>query len=322
MVSILDGGMSEDQGYTFKRLDPSLYKDLVYISKSAFGFDPGLNYYLKKNETSAFGEPFLGFIAYSKTGEPAAFYGVYAHPVEFNGVVVSAAQSGDTMTHKAHTGKGLFTRLAKMTYELAKENGIKFVFGFPNKNSYPGFVKKLSWICPGLLNEYRIKVWTIPLAKLAKKVSLFRPLYFAYCSLVLSFYKCKKNIFNNSVLEPNISGISRSPEFVKYKSFLGAKMIELNGSCLWIKIDGLIQIGDLDRSASSDFQKVIHKLRFVAFLLGADTIVFQSSPGTYWKKYFSNHFQGTDSLAYGYVDFNSNLPLDSLQFVSADLDTF
>src|SRR6478609_7777542 len=98
----MDELMELRNDYRFERINESHYVDLCRISRSAFGFDPGLSFYQNKNKTGSFGERHLGYIAYSATGEPAAFYGVYAHPVEYNGKIISAVQSGDTMTHKNH----------------------------------------------------------------------------------------------------------------------------------------------------------------------------------------------------------------------------
>src|SRR5262245_30887010 len=121
--------------YRFEQVSEASYEDLCYISRSAFGLDPGPDFYRQKNRTEAFGDTHLGYLAYSTSGEPAAFYGVYSCLVECNGKIHRAAQSGDTMTHKNHTGKGLFTRLARMTYDLARQKGVEFVFGSPNYNS-------------------------------------------------------------------------------------------------------------------------------------------------------------------------------------------
>jgi len=56
---------------------------------------------------------------------------------------VIAAQSGDAMTNFAYTGKGFFTQLGEKTDALLKAENIEFVYGFPNQNSYPGYIKKL-----------------------------------------------------------------------------------------------------------------------------------------------------------------------------------
>lgn len=51
----------------------------------------------------------------------------------------------NTATHPAHQGKGLFTRLARATYERAAAEGFGFVIGVANANSTHGFTKKLGF---------------------------------------------------------------------------------------------------------------------------------------------------------------------------------
>lgn len=46
-----------------------------------------------------------------------------------------------TVTHPDHRGKGLFKKLAKTTYDYAKEQGYEFVLGVANANSFPGYMK-------------------------------------------------------------------------------------------------------------------------------------------------------------------------------------
>jgi len=59
--------------------------------------------------------------------------------------VDTSAHSVDTMTHPDYRYQGIFETLAKKTYAEAAKEGIHIVYGFPNKNSHPGFIKKLSW---------------------------------------------------------------------------------------------------------------------------------------------------------------------------------
>ncbi len=314
--------MTENQPYHFKRVDESMYKDLIYISKSAFGFDPGFEYYKNKNKTSAFGSAFLGYIAYDSKDEPAAFYGVYACPVEYNNQTYIAAQSGDTMTHKDHTGKGLFTTLARMTYELAKQEGVSFIFGFPNYNSYPGFVKKLQWICPGNLKEFRQKVITLPCAKISKKIPFFSKLYRAYTSVVFGMYQSGDGTFVNSCSVQGRVSIKRTVDFIRYKSFSGSKIIKLNEQNVWMKLDGFLFIGDIERKDKLEFKKLNAKIRRLAFWLGADVIVFQMSPDSFWHREFGKYFKEKDAFPYGYLDLDGKLPLEKLSFVMGDADTF
>jgi len=77
------------------------------------------------------------------THEIAAIY-TYL-PVVFRclGEEVNVMQSFDTLTDKGHRGKGLFIKLAKQIEEEQRKGGTAFIYGFPNENSTPGFLKKL-----------------------------------------------------------------------------------------------------------------------------------------------------------------------------------
>jgi hypothetical protein len=51
----------------------------------------------------------------------------------------------NTATHPDYQGKGLFTKLAAMTYEAGQAAGFDGVYGVANANSTPGFVRKLGF---------------------------------------------------------------------------------------------------------------------------------------------------------------------------------
>ena len=314
--------VNENNSYTFKRLTTELYPDLIYISKSAFGFDPGLKYYIEKNKTDQFGPSHLGFIAYSPDGEPAAFYGVYSQPLLLDGKEVLSAQSGDTMTHKNHTGKGLFIKLATMTYALAKENGISFIFGFPNNNSYPGFVKKLNWICPYKLHDFRIKIHTIPLSKAAKKVKFIGPLYQLYRNFIFSILSGKGNFFQSSVIENGVGGLNRSPDFLEYKLKGGAILRKINGCSVLMKTDGFLFLGDIERKENDDYEKVLRRIRKMCFWAGIDVVLFQTSPESFLDKKIVKFIKSTDAFYMGYLNLDTKFDPEKFKYVFADIDTF
>lgn len=60
----------------------------------------------------------------------------------------------NTATNSKFQGKGLFTKLADKTYELAKNNGYQFVIGVANQNSTHGFIKKLGFQLVTPLDAY------------------------------------------------------------------------------------------------------------------------------------------------------------------------
>ena len=72
-------------------------------------------------------------------------YAVVPLNVQVGGVVVDAALSVNTMTHPDYEKRGIFSYLAEETYKKCRQQGLKFVYGFPNKNSYYGFTRKLGW---------------------------------------------------------------------------------------------------------------------------------------------------------------------------------
>ena len=55
------------------------------------------------------------------------------------------AQSMDTFVHNKYQGLGLFINLAEECMSAAAQRGIEALYGFPNKNSYPGFIRRLNW---------------------------------------------------------------------------------------------------------------------------------------------------------------------------------
>lgn len=61
------------------------------------------------------------------------------------GEKVIGAETGDTFTHPDYQRQGIFTKL----FEVARENGIdgrmSFIYGTPNKNSLPGYIRKLDY---------------------------------------------------------------------------------------------------------------------------------------------------------------------------------
>lgn len=86
--------------------------------------------------------------------------GHYAiHPVDLSveNYPIKAVFSMTTMIHPLHQRKGLFSRLASMAYEKASSLGYELVYGFPNKNSYHGFMKNLEWRDMGKMNMLEIK---------------------------------------------------------------------------------------------------------------------------------------------------------------------
>lgn len=113
---------------TFSRNDITKYIDEQYWQYSGMGEIGG--YFTYANERNNY---------YS------SIYIVVKRFVKFQQKTISAAQSLDTLTDFDSRGKGFFIKCADRSYEFIKSNGVEFIFGFPNKNSFGGFTSKLGW---------------------------------------------------------------------------------------------------------------------------------------------------------------------------------
>jgi GNAT superfamily N-acetyltransferase len=86
----------------------------------------------------------IGFDAFDD-GQLAAHY--VCIPTTITGTTgpVKALLSLNTATAPQYQGKGLFTQLARSTFDFAKQKGFVCVYGVANQNSTTGFVQKLGF---------------------------------------------------------------------------------------------------------------------------------------------------------------------------------
>ncbi|MEO8148389.1 MAG: GNAT family N-acetyltransferase [Bacteroidia bacterium] len=308
--------------YTYVRVSDEHRKSLQYISHCAFKIPVKENYFLKKWNTDFTGHKNIGFIAFTKSGEPIAYYGVFPCFVEYNGEKFLASQSGDTMTHPDHAGKGLFTTLAKMTYQLAQEEGIEFVVGFPNDNSYPVLVKKLNFTHRENLKTYKVNVKTLPVAAFFKKFIRCFPIYKFYLDIIFSFIKSDKPFLESSLVEKNVVCILHDKAFFDYKSFQNNFLVKVGGINVWLKSDGWLLIGDIEKNESIDFKKFLSGLKKLAFITGHTKIVFSASENTFIDNLLKQNTIFEKGGYFCYLNLISKIPVENMKFTTADLDTF
>jgi GNAT superfamily N-acetyltransferase len=309
--------------YSVSRISESNVKDLTVIFKNAFGTDFNLDAFQKKQDTKAFGDSYVGFIAYDENNNPAAFYGVYPCKIEYKGSFFLAAQSGDTMTHSDHAGKGLFTMLAQKTYAYCKENGYHLVFGFPNENSFPGFIKRLEWLHFDNLTPYLIRVKCIPWIRLKNTFKLPQSIHDKWCRFHLKKL-LKGEPFKSSCLSDDIAVVDHSSDFFNYKSYEENYLVRVRGISIWLKFDDTFMlIGDMEKCSEEKFLDVLKGLKRIAFKLGLPHLRFQCSTNTWGEMMFKKY--GTPMSVYypiGGISFTDKIPLEALKFTGTDNDTF
>ncbi len=86
----------------------------------------------------------IGVDAYAN-GELAAHYALVPVEVELKGKTFLACWSLNTATHPRFQGRGLFLKLAEEAYRIAAARGCMSVIGVANKNSTPGFLRRLGF---------------------------------------------------------------------------------------------------------------------------------------------------------------------------------
>lgn len=89
------------------------------------------------------GDPYVSL--FYENGKLLGHYAVLPTRLSFRGNSFIAYRSMTTMVHPDGRGKGLFTELAKRVYSMLETDGASMVYGFPNANSAPGFIRNLGW---------------------------------------------------------------------------------------------------------------------------------------------------------------------------------
>lgn len=76
----------------------------------------------------------------------AGHYALIPYNSKANNQEIKVCLSVDTMVHPDNRNQGLFTALVQAAHAQAKDSGVEFIIGFPNANSYPGAIKRLSFV--------------------------------------------------------------------------------------------------------------------------------------------------------------------------------
>lgn len=310
-----------NDGYRIARLTEERLADLTCLHQAVYSKTTAPDFFKRKYNTAFTGIMYVGYLAYADN-RPAAFYGVIPCFIKHDGQAVLAAQSADTMTHPDHRGKNLFITLAGLTYGLCKAKGIRVLFGFPNQNSLPGFVNKLSWQVIAYMECFVMPVKALPLAKLANKFPVLKNAYIGFVKNKLRSQILPQAGIENTVVNEDFSGVQRDQDYLNYKSaYASSYTIKVGHSTVWFKIQDGMVIGDINL-ALDDMNNMIPHLQKTARSLGLRKIIFQTDKRTVLNMLLKNHAQPIPSFPVIIKDLDSGLQLDKLAFTFADIDIF
>ena len=308
--------------YHIKPLSKQNLKDVQYLYRKVFNNKVNLYFVTKKFDTSYLRKNYFGHLAYYNN-EPVAFHGAIPVAMTYNKKTELAAQYGDAMTIKEHTGKGLFTKLGKLTDTLLQQEGITFVWGFPNQNSQYGYLHKLDWQYKTRMHGFKIKTSKLPIEKVLQKTILTKKMYQQYIEKVFLQYKVDEIINGSVFIEDNVVTVKRDKDYFTYKNFTNNFCVKISETLFWIKINNGVLVGDIKTKSKNHFYDSLKTLKKIAAHCGIQQIIFQSPPNTLIYNFLTNsnceHFE---SWIIGYKNFNSAFPLENLKLTFGDLDTF
>jgi hypothetical protein len=305
--------------YRAVRLNSENLKDFLIIYNEVHQNSFDLNYFQKKFDTNYTGLNFVGYLAYHiESNEPAAFYGVFPVLIGHKGQSLLAAQSGDTITSPKHQRKGLFIFLAHLTIELAKKAGVKFIFGFPNENSSPGFYNKLKWEMDHHLLRYYYKTNAFPFSKIFTKLGQVK-LYEAFIAARSKRYSKNLKLTDNT--DENSYLIARNAKYIKYKSFSVSYFITIEGINFWFKTHNGLHIGDYYAPQDTNYEMLKSAINKLSRITGQNQVVFYISEHSPSVELWNKIAEPIKDISCCFTSLDGN-QYKPLVFTFADRDTF
>lgn len=309
--------------YRFERLTPDLLPMVRTLQAAVYGAGITEEDHRRKFTSPVPGHEVIGYLAYAPDGMVAAYYGVFPMLLEHQGQPIVVSQSGDTMTHPDHQGRGLFAQLATRTNTTAKAEGIAFVFGFPNSNSYPGLAKYQSWIHRRVMRSYSLFVPTLPLPLLLGRRSTWqRRLADLHHKLLAGLRLARPAThLTSSVLADGRAGAVRDQAYFDHKRPV-IMTFEQSGVRVYFRLDEHVSVGDLVARPGARPWGAIARLVVIAALCGRVRIRYHVSPGSASDRLLRGRVPVKEGLPYGHVAFDPAIDPEDFDFTFIDYDTF
>lgn len=279
----------------------------------------------RKFDTGAVGGEVIGYIAFAADGSPAAYYGIFPLRVTDGERVILAAQSGNTMTHPDHQGRGLFKRLGRVTFEAAAQEGIEFVFGFPNQNSYPG-LRSLGWAHIRTMRSYFLPCPTIPLDRIGARFPKLQPKIRRYRAGVLETTRLasRPDEVPSSVLAEGGAGVLRDQPFFTYKNH-GDRLLSFtqSGTSVVFTIDSRLSVGDfVVEKGPTKAWLALGRLVLTAMVTGCTSIRFHTSPGSPTDEVLAGRIPVKPGLASVHLALGDAVDPEIFDYTLIDYDTY
>lgn len=301
-----------DKDYAIQRISREKIADLGELYSTVYSGTHPRDHYLHKYATGYTGIEYAGFIAYTTAGRPIASLCLVPCFISYEGRRILAAQLTDGMTDPAFRKNGLFGRLEEQVVTFAKENGIQFIFGFPNQDAYPLLSKK-GWVTTEIMDRFMIKVprtiqWAIN-SFMQRELNMMMP--------GIDQEGCLNSVFANG-----FAGVERSQEYFQYKSYTHSKVLMNDGDKAWIAIGKHSKaIGDMEVTENG-FDAMMDKILEIAEQTAVQKLFFQSSKGTWLHELFSKRYKAEPSFHVIFKMLGEGVEPEKIKFTFADIDIF
>jgi GNAT superfamily N-acetyltransferase len=145
---------SSTSKWSFKVVDEISFEEAEQLGKFSASFtdEEDVNshrfrneeYYLWKLKKSPYGR---GFVSLAMDGHKiVGSTTITMKKAIVNGKIAKVAEIGDTFTDPKYQRQGIFASLVKATVDRAVSSGVDLIYGTPNMNSLPGYLKKLNFL--------------------------------------------------------------------------------------------------------------------------------------------------------------------------------
>ena len=118
--------------------------EISRLFKSSFESDLDINLWDWAYIDNPCGSPIVSLYYHEK--KLVGHYAIIPMRLRYKEQELLTGLSMTTMVDISYRRQGLFIKQANEVYEKAMELGFALVYGFPNKNSAPGFKKRLDWV--------------------------------------------------------------------------------------------------------------------------------------------------------------------------------
>lgn len=310
--------------YIFRRLDDELIEKLPSLYKEVYNIEINPSAIRSKFDSSLYtGTKNIAFAALDENEQPVAFLGVFPTVVNFEGQKYLCGQLGDGMTHKLHQRNGLYVKLIELLRELSKKEGIKLLFGFTygEIGSFKGLVDRQGFIPKRNLHSYVISVKTLPFCRVLNKTIIGAKFYKFFLKNILSWFYPLKQSFSANYQCGDSQVIKDKPFFDYRFSYSDSFIIALSGVGLWMKYSkfGSLMAGDFENY--KNFEKTLKSLRRFCFFSGIRAIQIEVSPESEPDVILSKKYSYKENYYVCQLKLE-NIPLENINFVFGDLDSF